>query len=58
MTENKDDNVSEMEDEIPVCCFAFEVICCPQRYWKTTKPSTDDASEGEKKEEEEKSADK
>lgn len=33
----EEDRVSEMEDELPVCCFAFDLICCPQRYWNISK---------------------
>ena len=61
--ENKsveDDRISEMEDEVPICCFAFDLICCPQKYWNiTTKPVPDDGS-GDKKEdgEEDKKEDK
>ena len=33
----EDDDFSEMEDELPICCFAFDLICCPQRYWNISK---------------------
>ena len=52
-TDVEDDRISEMEDELPVCCFAFDLICCPQRYWNISKrPGQED--EVEEKEDEEK----
>lgn len=58
----EDDNISEMEDELPVCCFAFELICCPQKYWNVTGKESDavtEEKEGEKEEDkEEKKEDK
>jgi len=57
--EDKESRASDMEDEVPVCCFAFEVICCPQRYWNISKrpgeedyadPPKEEGEESEKKE--------
>ena len=55
--EVEDDNISEMEDELPVCCFAFDLICCPQRYWSISKrpgEEEEEVAEEEGKEGEEK----
>ena len=63
--DKEDDRVSEMEEEVPICCFAFELICCPQKYWNISKrpgevSESDDKSEDGKEEEdkEEKKDDK
>ena len=55
----EDDRISEMEDELPVCCFAFDLICCPQRYWNISKrpgeePEVEEKEEEEKKEDDDK----
>lgn len=46
--------------QVPVCCFAFEVICCPQRYWNISKrPGEDDYADPPKEDgEEDKSEEK
>ena len=58
--EKEEDRASEMEDEVPICCFAFDLICCPQKYWNISKRAGEDdyadppENEGDEEKKEEK----